>query len=276
MKCGGEAKRAYVARSGTAVSYREAGQRDRQTVVLLHGIGSSSASWQQQLNTLDGAFHVIAWDAPGYGSSVLLSADVSPQGYASRLNELLDAAGVDSVHLVASSWGTLIASVFARMYPDRVLSIVMSGPTVGLGALPAAESKTITEQRLQRMQHLGPVQMQEDDIGRLVAPRSVEQALPILRSGADEVTILGFRDALQVMCKADGIENIKQLKQPLLILTGTEDQIAPAANHAMKLVAALPAIQIRHMDGCGHLPHVEMPEQFDRHLQDFWSSCAQT
>src|SRR5262245_2255693 len=38
-------------------------------LLLLHGIGSNSRSWRQQLAGLSSEFTVIAWDAPGYGQS---------------------------------------------------------------------------------------------------------------------------------------------------------------------------------------------------------------
>ena len=49
--------------NGQLQAYREAGQG--QTLILLHGISSGSASWVNQLDVLSHHFHVIAWDEIG-------------------------------------------------------------------------------------------------------------------------------------------------------------------------------------------------------------------
>src|SRR2546429_10027606 len=59
----------YPRRHSKAISYRETGAG--QALVLLHGIGSSSAGWLCQLESLAG-YRLIAWDAPGYGESEFL------------------------------------------------------------------------------------------------------------------------------------------------------------------------------------------------------------
>ena len=74
---------------GQQQAYREAGQGEY--LVLLHGISSGSASWVNQLEVLSHHFHVIAWDAPGYGKSdELLTDQPNATDYAKRLAALLD------------------------------------------------------------------------------------------------------------------------------------------------------------------------------------------
>lgn len=75
---------------GQQQAYREAGQGEY--LVLLHGISSGSASWVNQLEVLSHHFHVIAWDAPGYGKSdELLTDQPNATDYAKRLAGLFDA-----------------------------------------------------------------------------------------------------------------------------------------------------------------------------------------
>ena len=56
----------FAPRKSKTISYRETGAGP--ALVLLHGIGSGSAGWLLQLETLKG-YRLIAWDAPGYGES---------------------------------------------------------------------------------------------------------------------------------------------------------------------------------------------------------------
>ena len=69
---------------GHKQSYREAGTGEHY-LVLLHGISSGSGSWVKQLQDLSHHFHIIAWDAPGYGSSdALTTLQPNAEEYAQR------------------------------------------------------------------------------------------------------------------------------------------------------------------------------------------------
>ena len=51
---------------GDRWSYMEAGKPDAPAILLLHGVGANSMHWRFQLAGLSDAFHVVAWNAPGY------------------------------------------------------------------------------------------------------------------------------------------------------------------------------------------------------------------
>jgi len=79
------------------ISYRESGAKDLPALVLLHGIGSTSAAWRLQYGPLSEQFRVIGWDAPGYGDSKPLPQEApSAEAYAHALARLLEAHGVMS------------------------------------------------------------------------------------------------------------------------------------------------------------------------------------
>ena len=69
------------------LGWREAGAANgAPALVLLHGIGSTSAGWRLQYGPLGERFRVLAWDAPGYGGSTPLPGDSpSPEAYAQAL-----------------------------------------------------------------------------------------------------------------------------------------------------------------------------------------------
>src|ERR671937_1860789 len=128
----------FAPRQSRTISYREAGAGP--ALVLLHGIGSSSASWLFQLESLAG-YRLIAWDAPGYGGSAFLStAEPRPADYAQALHEFLERLLLKDVVLVGNSLGCLMAGAYAAAHPERVRSMVLLGPAGGYGGFPAGES----------------------------------------------------------------------------------------------------------------------------------------
>jgi len=107
------------------VQFRHAGglPAAQATHVLLHGIGSASASWVAQLHaaSVKANCSVLAWDAPGYGDSAPLSpAHPTAQDYAERLWVWLDALQVTTpITLVGHSLGALMAARATCIAPQR-------------------------------------------------------------------------------------------------------------------------------------------------------------
>lgn len=265
--------RRHCALPGGTVSYREAGSPADVPVVLLHGIGNSSAGWVQQFVSREEGSCLIAWDAPGYGDSSLLEPAVKAEAYAQRLYEFMSAMGIARARLMANSWGTLTALAFLRLFPDRVRSLVLSGPSVGQGAQPRDVREAIAANRLKRLKELGPVRAAQEDAGRLVAEDTHALAAAYLPLCARDVTIEGFARALHVLCEADGV-SMAPLKHPVLIIAGAEDQIAPMPAHAKPLAAAAANARLEILSRCGHLPHFELPAAFAKLVREFWEESA--
>jgi pimeloyl-ACP methyl ester carboxylesterase len=252
------------------LTYRQAGRPGAPALVLLHGIGSTSPRWEHQFAGLSNDFHVIAWNAPGYrDSDPLPGAAPRVEDYAHALAGLLDALDVREAWLVSNSWGTLIALSFAREYPQRVLGLVLGGPTAGYGHLPAGEQKTLADKRAARIASAGPVRMIEEDSPNLVSPQAGAELLARLRQGGDELTVEGYAQAARMLYATEGLVLVAQLEQPILILSGEQDRITPPPANAHRLLAAARHGEIEMLPGVGHLPHLEVPERFNAAVRGF-------
>src|SRR5690554_4927814 len=97
----------YVSIEGGVLSYREWGHGPA-TVVLLHGIRSAAASWDDCAPLLAGEARIIAWNAPGYADSTALP-QLQPLAshYADRLSSLLQALQIKRCLLVGHSLGAM-------------------------------------------------------------------------------------------------------------------------------------------------------------------------
>ena len=101
-----------IAAGGATFTYLEQGSG--VPLVLLHGVGSGARSWTRQLASLSARCRVVAWDGPGYGGSTALPMETpDADDYAGALLNLVDALGVDRMHLVGHSLGTIQALRFA-------------------------------------------------------------------------------------------------------------------------------------------------------------------
>src|SRR5437764_7639399 len=89
---------------GDRWSYLEAGRADAAAIVLLHGVGANSMHWRFQFAGLSDAFHVVAWNAPGYILSDGFKSDwPTCKDYADALADFLAAVKLDRVNIVGNS-----------------------------------------------------------------------------------------------------------------------------------------------------------------------------
>lgn len=250
------------------ITYRESGRGDAPALVLLHGIGSTSAGWRLQYEPLGRHFRVIAWDAPGYGGSKPLSGEApSVDAYAQSLANLMDSLSVEQAILGTNSWGTPTAVAFARLYPHRVRALVLGGPAAGYGSLPKAEREQRTAARIERVKLLGMKKMREEDASDLVAPGTRAEVIQWITS-AEGLNAEGYAQAARMLAAVDVPGEIVSVTCPVKIVSGEKDTRTPPATNARRIAAATPHATLLMVPNCGHLPHLEFPEIFNAAVLD--------
>lgn len=250
------------------ITYRESGRSDAPALMLLHGIGSTSAGWRLQYEPLGRQFRVIAWDAPGYGGSKPLSGEApSIDAYAQTLANLMDSLGVEQAILGTNSWGTPTAVAFARLYPQRVRALILGGPAAGHGSLPREEREQRTAARLARVKELGMKKMREEDAADLVAPGTRAEVIEWI-TGAEGLSLEGYAQAARMLAAADVPRDIVSVQCPVKIVCGEKDTRTPPAANARRIAAATPNATLLMVPNCGHLPHLEFPDIFNAAVLD--------
>jgi pimeloyl-ACP methyl ester carboxylesterase len=255
----------HLAVQGKRLAFRESGTGP--ALVLLHGIGSSSLSWQYQLESLSADRRVIAWDMPGYGESEFVPLDEASD-YARLLGEFLDVAGVGNCDLVGHSLGALIAASFARLQPHRVRRLILVDPAIGHGSLPAAESAARLAARLGTLRELGPVGLAEWRAASLVSSSVAPQILEKVKAAMRTVRAEGYEQASYMLSRADIFADLAAIDCPVLVIQGEDDSAVPIKN--ARAVAERAAAKAFHvLPGIGHQPHVEDPARLNQFLAHF-------
>jgi len=215
------------------IQYRQAGLGDQVTHVLLHGIGSASASWAYQLGSAVGVkdLRVVAWDAPGYGQSAHLEMpEPSASSYATMLWLWLDALGVSSpVQLVGHSLGALMAASAVLQQPERVSRAVFLAPAKGYGDADPAERKKVVEGRLSNLEKLGPAGMANARASAMLSTHAKPWMVDAVRQTMSEVDPKGYAQAVQMLGQGNLIRDVHGIKCPMLVASGDADTITPPA-----------------------------------------------
>jgi pimeloyl-ACP methyl ester carboxylesterase len=257
---------------GDRWSYMEAGKADAPAILLLHGVGANAMHWRFQLAGLSDAFHVVAWNAPGYILSDAFKTEwPTCQDYADAVVDFLAAVKLDKVNVVGNSFGSRVAQCFAIHYPDRVVRVAMTGTGIG------------------------PKGMSEEDKAKIIAGREASIAkggmtyaarVPaLLGKGASEQTRTLVRETLRATNPRGYMHGVKlglvdgydpatvaaKVTAPVLMISGTEDRVNPMDRNAAILAQAMPQAKHEIMDGIGHLPEVEAPEKINAMLRAFFA-----
>lgn len=150
---------------GVTLRVHEAGDPANPTVVLSHGFPELAHSWRHQLPALAAAgYHVLAPDQRGYGHSSA-PTDVAAYGIRELTGDLLalvDRAGKEQAVFVGHDWGALIVWEVARLFPERVRSVVgVSVPFVQWPAPPTQLMRMVYTDRffyILYFQQVGPAE----------------------------------------------------------------------------------------------------------------------
>lgn len=115
----------------------------KETVVLLHGLGSSAANWREVSPLIDKSKNVICLDLLGFGSSAKPTwATYSAPEQVKAIRHTLRTYGIfGNITLVGHSLGALIAVEYAKRYPHQLKSLTLcSMPLYTNEALLALEN----------------------------------------------------------------------------------------------------------------------------------------
>ena len=252
--------------NGHSVAYRHAGEGP--PLVLLHGFICDSRCWRTQLAGLSDRFRVVAWDAPGAGSSSDPPDSFSITDWAQCLAGFLDVVGIERAQVLGLSWGGILAQEFYRLYPDRVLALVLCDTYAGWkGSLPEPSCKERLERCLLESS-LPP----EDFVARWVPEFFSEGASHDLNEEMSAVVSdfhpLGFRLMAKSSADTDTTELLPNIEVPTLVLWGDDDRRSPL-NIAEQLRDSIPEAELAVIANAGHVSNMEQPEEFNARVRPF-------
>ena len=268
----------FVALDGVRVRYVRRG--GGPSVVLVHGIASSIYTWAEVLPALARSHDVIALDLPGFGGSDI-PADFSGERYPGLLGSFLDALGLARVTLVGHSLGGAVVSAFAAAEPGRVERLVLVdaagfnlSPADRPGLLrvlgwPGAAALLDALPLRRRLLALGLRQVFHDDAR--VTPERVEEYLaPLARPGATAFMVRLLRDVDSMGLP----EAIGRIRAPTLVVWGRQDAWVNIRD-ADRFQSAIPGARKSVIEGCGHVPQEERPQELIALLLEFLASSSQ-
>lgn len=245
------------------LSYRTAGEKHASAIVMLHGIGSSSAGYRAQLAALSQHHRVVAWDAPGYGqSSPFAIGTPTATDYADALMALMSALGIARATIIGSSWGSVIATTFAARYPLATHALVLSAPNVARGHLSGSERDAARE-ALMRSGAAQSAEARAAVVDALIAPNAAPLVRALVARLRDAVTPTGWQQAVDMLFSTYTPSVMASVQAPVSVMVGSLDRLAPLDEHARPIHEAARESALHVLGAIGHMPKLEAPGTFN-------------
>ncbi|KGM40633.1 alpha/beta hydrolase [Aquabacterium sp. NJ1] len=256
----------FVALNGMQVHLRDEGPRDDpQPIVLLHGTSASLHTWEGWVAALKGQHRVITVDLPGFGlTGPAPDGDYHLPHYADFVVSVLDHLQLKQVVLAGNSLGGEIAWMTAVGHPERVSKLVL----VDAGGYPFKTEGMPIGFKIARipalkplMTHMLPRHMIESSVRSVYGDPS--KVTPELIDRYYELTLReGNRESLAARFSQSPLgahaDQIKQIKQPTLIIWGGQDHLITPDN-ADKFQHDIAGSRLVVFDKLGHVPQEEDP-----------------
>jgi len=124
---------------GVSIFYREAGNPNAETIVMLHGFPSSSHMYRNIINGLSGQYHIIAPDYPGFGFSDTPSTEEFEYTFdniSQVMEHFLNELEIDQFYLMMQDYGGPIGMRIATQNPERIKGLIIQNANAymeGLG-----------------------------------------------------------------------------------------------------------------------------------------------
>ena len=224
----------------------------RLPLLFLHGLGCSSDAWQPALNYLarrQFGRPVFVPDMPGFGCSPGPHLAMGMEELADWAVHLMDALGVERAHLAGNSMGCQVALALARRHPERVVGLVLVGPTAGERYIPFWRYA----------------------LGLLLdGCREPVIYTAVLARMYFQMGVPRYLATTVKMLEDEPIAHAADVQAPCLILRGQHDGIIPDSV-ARRLAAALPRGEFQRMRGAAHALQFSRPQEFVEIALAFWA-----
>jgi len=263
---------------GVGWRYQRAGSGP--PLLLVHGLLGYSFSWRFAIPALAQCASVYAVDLPGAGfSDRPARMDSCMKSLGQQLLHFMDATGLASCHLLGTSHGGAVAMMAAASAPTRFpqlilvdpvnpwsgrgkfLSVLLSNPVVApVFTWAGPRLRFVQEHYLRRLYA---------DTSRIRPGTSEGYRQPLRRPGA-------FAHAVDILrswnCDLRELESAlpRIAHIPTLLIWGDRDAAVDPAS-AARLKAHFCQCNLVMLEGVGHLPYEEVPDEFNRAVIEFLS-----
>jgi pimeloyl-ACP methyl ester carboxylesterase len=262
-----------------------------KTVLLLHGKNFSGFYWESTIEFLSQqGYRVIATDQLGFGASSRPDIHYSFHQMAQNTKALLDQLGIKQVDVIGHSMGGMLAVRFTLLYPETVDKLVLENPIgledyrklvpyISLQEQYATELSQTYDKMLayQKGYYAGGWKPEYEVY--------VQDQASILNTGEYPRDAWSAALTYEMIYEQPTVYEVGDITRPTMLIIGQDDRTVVGKNHlppnlqsvagqypelGRKMHAAIKGSTLIEVTNCGHIPHLQRPDQFRSAVTNFF------
>lgn len=237
------------------------------TVLLLHGMGSSGGDWLLQLPALTPRYRVLTPDARGHGGSPKPRGPYRIEDMTEDVIELMDGLEIESAHVVGLSMGGEMGLQMAIAHPDRVRSLVSVNSFAK--ARPAGWRGALRFVRRVWALNFGTMSDVAGPVAAAMFPKPEQEMIrraTVERIAGNPQNI--YKSILRAVVRYNALPHLHRVRCPTLIVAGDRDGTVSLAVK-QDLHHRLPGSELAIIPDSGHATPIDQPEKFNEILLSF-------
>jgi pimeloyl-ACP methyl ester carboxylesterase len=259
--------------NGVELWFEQEGEGD--DVLFISGLADEGACWVDQVAGLRDRYRVTTFDNRGVGRSSTPDGPFQIADFAADTAALITGLGLARPHVVGSSMGGAIAQELALAHPQLVRTLVLNGTWCRGDRFlhevfrnwmwSARKADTIRDFLVTVNLWCFAPRIWND--GTMDGWIDAAEASPYAQS------VDAFCTSAQALIDHDSADRIGAISAPTLVTVGELDLALPV-RFSEELVRRIPGSRLVVIEGAGHQPFQELPDEYNRLLGEFWQSAG--
>jgi pimeloyl-ACP methyl ester carboxylesterase len=269
---------------GLAIKYIREGRGE--PIVFIHNGGTSHTIWRDIIPRFTDRYECLAFDLLGFGDSAKPENGYTLDNYLDLLEAFIDAQGLSSVRLVGNCMGSAMSLGYAMRKPHDVRGLVLVNPltdaTFSAGWLgstlwlkknaPVLSRGIFGPVKRLRLPHILSEELlafQFGSIGRKRKLQEMPELCACFTAEGQTHSLIGVLDDLATYSALDKFEPGPGFP-PICTIWGLENRVL-SAKAGRRLNKTLRPVREEWLDGCGHLPMLEKPNEVTAIIDEFFA-----
>ena len=257
------------ATDGIRIHYEVTGKSGATPVLMIQGLGASKNAWNLQRIAMATRFRIISFDNRGAGRSDKPTEPFTLEQMADDALAVLDAAGIETAHVVGASMGGVISQIVAVKYPHRVRSLTL--------VCTACRNHPWRQELLQSWaktaEEKGMIEVGKEAAQWVMSPRSFRRLVPAftwmgpLAALRPRHSFVSQIDAI-LNTREDLVDQLSTITAPTMVIVGNQDILTPRGD-SEEIAERIPNAELVVISGAAHGLMMEHSSTFNKILIEF-------
>ena len=252
--------------NGTEINYEIHGSEGAPWLVLSHSLACSTRMWDPQIEAFKDKYRILAYDMRGHGKSAAPGGAYTLDMLADDVLGLMKEAGIKKATFIGLSIGGMIGQTLALRQTGLFDGMVLADTT----HTQPPEAVKQWEDRIAIAESQGMKGLLASTMERWFTPSFRDT--PAAKKIAELILatpVAGYVGCGKAIMKLNTTARLKEIKVPVLAITGAEDGAAAGTRH---IGESVPGAKFVSIPNASHIANIEQPAVFTGALKAFLSS----